>query len=201
MMMDMLTVPDKIHKAMGQTTKLWKYVMDVVSDIILPAGQGTSNWTMGWSGKKYSCIGQNDFSCMISPEMFAGFCFEDNLQCCNYSDYSIYHLDGPDAVKHVPKLLELEKLSCIQWVEGAGNPSPSNWIELLRKIQKGGKTVQVLYLPTPSIEPPDLKREFEILCTSLDITKLFIWMEADSRQHADEMVAFIKEVCRGKNKK
>ena len=37
-------------------------------------------------------------------------------------DHSLYHLDGPDAIKHVPALMELEKLDALQWTCGAGQP-------------------------------------------------------------------------------
>jgi len=37
---------------MRQMTQLFKDVVDETSRIILPAGQGTSNWTMGWSAQK-----------------------------------------------------------------------------------------------------------------------------------------------------
>ena len=80
--LDLVQHPAAIERAMAQLTELWKFVVDTVSDIVVPAGQGTSNWTMGWSKRRFLCVGQNDFSCMISPAMFETFCWQDNLQCC-----------------------------------------------------------------------------------------------------------------------
>ena len=74
---DLVTCPEAIHRAMRQVTDLWKFVVDAVSAIVLPAGQGTSNWTMGWSEQRFLCIGQNDYSCMISPQMFEEFCRQE----------------------------------------------------------------------------------------------------------------------------
>jgi hypothetical protein len=198
LMMEMVTAPEKISRAMQQTTELWKYVVDTVSDIILPAGQGTSNWTMGWSEKRFLCIGQNDFTCMISPEMFDKFCLHDNLQCCNYVDHTLYHLDGPGALQHVERLLQIEHLDSIQWVTGAGNPPASKWLDLLTRIQKAGKSVQVLYIPTPNTEPVDIKKEITLLCESLDISRLFIWAIVDTVQQADCLVEHAQSVCREK---
>ena len=48
-------------------------------------------------------------------------------------------LDGPDAIRHLDSLLSLPKLSGIQWIPGAGSPSVSEWIPLLKRIQKAGK--------------------------------------------------------------
>jgi hypothetical protein len=195
LMMDMAENPQPIHRAMKQMTELWKYVVDVVSEIILPTGQGTSNWTMGWSRKRFLCIGQNDFSCLISPKMFTDFCWDDNLQCCDYVEHTLYHLDGPDALRHIPTLLKLDNLDAMQWVQGAGNPPPSKWIDLLNQIQKAGKAVQVLCGDSRDGKT-DLFRELDILCDCLDPKKLFVWATAKSPDEADAVVKHAMKICR-----
>jgi hypothetical protein len=186
--LDLVERPDVIQRAMRQMTDLWKFVVDTVSDIILPAGQGTTNWTMGWSEQRFLCVGQNDFTCMISPAMFERFCLQDNLECCQHVDRALYHLDGAGAVRHVPSLLRWEGLDCIQWIQGAGQPLPSQWLELLRQIQAGGKSVQLYYGPSHGGDA-DLRRELDILCQVLDKNRLFIWAVVDSAEKADELVA------------
>jgi len=195
LMLDIITIPDTVHRAMRQMTELWKYVVDVVSDIVLPSGQGTSNWTYGWSEKKFLCIGQNDFACMISPQMFNEFCWQDNLECCNYVDCSLYHLDGPDATRHLPKLLELEKLNAIQWIQGAGKPLPSEWVDLLLRIQDAGKSVQLWYEGDHGGHA-DFFREIDVLCDALDPTRLFFMITAKSVDQADALIEHSRKVCR-----
>jgi succinate dehydrogenase flavin-adding protein (antitoxin of CptAB toxin-antitoxin module) len=191
LMMDMLSEPETIHRAMGQMIDLWKSIVDTVSGIILPYGQGTSNWTMGYSSKRFLCIGQNDFSCLISPEMFEEFCWQDNVVCSSYVDHTIYHLDGPDALRHLPKLLEIENLDCIQWVQGAGNPLPSQWTDMLNRIQEAGKSVQVLYVPNHGGDA-DLREELDVLCQKLDRNRLFFWAVLDSVEQAEALVGQAK---------
>jgi hypothetical protein len=195
LLIDLVDTPELIHRAMLDMTELFKSVMKVVSKTILPAGQGTSNWTMGWSGKSFMCIGQNDFSCMISPEMFAEFSFQDNLEACNSVDYSIYHLDGPGAVRHLPKILEIDNLDCVQWIQGAGNPPPSRWLGLLREIQDRGKSVQVYYGPSHG-DDADLSSELEILCRELDWRRLFFWAITSSVEEAEGLVGLARKFCR-----
>ncbi|HPS54698.1 MAG TPA: hypothetical protein PLP05_03785 [Sedimentisphaerales bacterium] len=197
LMIDMLMSPEIIKNRMQQMTQLFKDIVDQVSDIVIPAGQGTSNWTMGWSSKRFLCIGQNDFSCMISPAMFTDFCWPDTLETANYSDYNIYHLDGPDAARHLPKILELEKVNCIQWIQGAGNPYPSKWLDMLKKIQDSGKSVQLCYLPGHG-EGADFFEEVKILCNCLDVSKLFFWFVTDSKEKADALVKYAKDISCGK---
>jgi hypothetical protein len=149
---------------------------------------------MGWSKDRFLCIGQNDFSCMISPAMFETFCWRDNLECIAHVDHSLYHLDGPGAVRHVPLLLRSERLNSIQWIQGAGRPLPSQWVDLLQRIQAGGKSVQ-LYYGEGHGGDADLKREIDILCGALDPARLFIWATADSVQTAEDMVRYSRRAA------
>lgn len=197
LMIDLLTDPEAVKRAMRQMTRLWKEIVDIVSGIILPAGQGTTNWTMGWSAKRFVCVGQNDFSCLIGPEMFDEFVLEDTAECCAYVDSSIYHLDGPGALQHVPALLALEDLDCVQWIQGAGKPLPSEWLGLLRRIQDAGKTVQLFYGGAHG-GSADFRREIDALCGSLDTSRLFICADVDSVEKADFIVRHVEEACREK---
>jgi len=196
---DLAESPAVIHRAMRQMTELWKFVVDTVSEIILPSGQGTSNWTMGWSRQRFLCIGQNDFSCMISPEMFEEFCWQDNWKCCHHVDVSLYHLDGPGAIRHVPMLLRLEKLNCIQWIQGAGQPLPSQWLDLLQRFQAAGKSVQLYYGGAHGGDA-DLRRELDLLRATLDPNRLFIWATVDSAEQAEDIVAYARRMCHPKQR-
>lgn len=187
LMMDMAMDPEPIHRAMGQLTQLWKDIVDKTSQIILPGGQGTSNWCVGWSRKRYMCLGQNDYSCLISPQMFNDFCWNDNFETSNHVDCTLYHLDGPDAIRHLPKILELEKVNCVQWIQGAGQPYPSQWLDLLKRIQAAGKSIQLVYCPGYENEV-DFSKELETLCTALDPNKLFFWVMAKTKEAADAIV-------------
>ena len=69
------------------------------------------------------------------------------LEELDFLDASIYHLDGPDALKHLDRLLAIDKLKGIQWVYGAGQPTASHWIPVLKKIQDAGKMIQIDVVP------------------------------------------------------
>ena len=68
---DLVERPDAMHGPWADDRPVEGGV-DRVEAVILPAGQGTSNWTMGWSARRFLCIGQNDFTCMISPRDVRG---------------------------------------------------------------------------------------------------------------------------------
>jgi hypothetical protein len=187
LLVDLVERPAAIRRAMGQMTALLKWVVDRASEVILPAAQGTSNWTMGWSGQRFLCIGQNDVTCMIGPGMFEEFCLPDIIESCRHVERTIYHLDGPGALRHLERLLAIPELHCVQWIQGAGNPPPSRWLEMLRKVQAAGKSVQVYYGPSHG-DDADLAEELITLCRELDRRRLFFWATVPSREQADELV-------------
>ncbi len=199
LMLDLITSPEAVKRAMNCMTRLWQEIVDAVSEILLPAGQGTTNWTYGWSARRFLCVGQNDFSCLISPFMFDEFVLPDTVSCCNHVDRVIYHLDGPGALQHLPRLLSIKRLDCVQWIQGAGKPLPSEWLDLLRGIQDAGKSVQLMYAGAHGGNA-DFKREIQALCGALDPARLFITADVDSVEKADFIVRYAREVC-GQNRK
>jgi 5-methyltetrahydrofolate--homocysteine methyltransferase len=198
LLLDLIDHPEAILRAMRQMTELWKYVVDTVWSAIATAGQGSSQWTMGWSSRRFLCIGQMDFTCMISPAMFREFCWEDLVECSQHVDYSLYHLDGPGAVPHLPQIYAVKNLNCIQWIPGAGALPLSQWIDLLHQMQAAGKSVQVWPLDNCSLK--DLSSEVKILCEELDPSKLFIVAEVDRIQTADDLLSLVRDVCAAKRK-
>ena len=127
--------------------------------------------------------------------MFDDFLLEDTVACAEHADRSIYHLDGPGALQHLPRLLEIESLDCIQWIQGAGAPLPSTWTVLLKRIQDAGKSVQVLYSGAHG-GSADFRREIDVLCAALDPMRLFIAADVDSVETADFIVRHVRDVCR-----
>lgn len=107
------------------------------------------------SGKFY--IPSNDFSCMVSKKMFDDVFLEGIAAECRFYDQSVYHLDGPGALRHLDSLLEIRELNAVQWVCGAGNEGFARWADVYRKIQRAGKGI-ILY---PTLE--ELPMVFETL--------------------------------------
>jgi len=84
-------------------------------------------------------IPQCDFSAMISEDMFREFGLPSLVHECRMLDAAVYHLDGPDAIKHLPMIAEIDKITQIQWQPGAGNAATQDWSELYRRIDAFGK--------------------------------------------------------------
>jgi hypothetical protein len=184
--LDLVDHPEAVKRAMRRMTELWKNVVDEVTQILEPSGQGSSNWTMGWSAKRFLCIGQNDFTCMIGTEMFDDFCGEDLQECCAHVDCAIYHLDGPGAIRHLPRILQESHLQCVQWIPGAGAPPVSHWLPLLQQIQQAGKSVQLW--PLLNCREDELLDELRPIGEALDPARLFIVAEPSTPDLAEAIL-------------
>lgn len=138
---------------------------------------GSTCWMGIWHpGRWYpvSC----DFSCMVSREMYEELLVEEIEQEVQYLDASIYHVDGPDALKHLDRILQIPKLGGVQWVYGAGNPTASHWIPEIKKIQAAGKCVHIEVVP----------EELEIMLKELSPEGLMYHIVAKSEQEARDLM-------------
>jgi hypothetical protein len=93
---------------------------------------------------------------MISPAMFEEFVVPSLTRICARMDYTIYHLDGPGAIKHLPALLTVPGLTAIEWTPGTPNPyaaDPVWWEPIWEKVYAAGKSAHVWAVPTEQIRP------------------------------------------------
>ena len=105
-------------------------------------GAGSTTWTrMYHDGPAYlpSC----DFWCMISHEQARDLALPAILEECKRLERTLFHLDGPQALRHLDLLLERPEIHAIQWVYGAGNGPAMKWIDVYKRVLAAGRSVQV----------------------------------------------------------
>jgi len=157
MLYDLFDRPEWIEATLAQITALYFQYYDLLYDRIRDDLGGCVFWT--WAPGRLAKL-QTDCSAMLSPQQFTDFQIPVLAAMCERLDYSIYHLDGVDAVKHVSALLELDDLDVVQWTPGAGQPpvGDATWYDLYARILEAGKRVFLLGL-TPE-QAVALKRRF-----------------------------------------
>ena len=81
---------------------------------------------------------QCDFCALISPLHFREFVKPSLEKQWSLLDSSLYHLDGPDEIKHLYALMEIEDLKALQFTPGAGNPDGGSllWYPIYDKAEK-----------------------------------------------------------------
>jgi hypothetical protein len=142
LLMDTIDDPESVERQSRAVTGLWLRYYDRLRPLAGANGRGCTPWAHVWApGGCYML--QCDFAYMISPAMFERFVLPDLEACCERIEYPFYHLDGKGEIPHLDRLLSIERLRGIQWIPGDGAPPPEEWLELLRRIRRGGKLVQL----------------------------------------------------------
>jgi len=180
---DMVDEPEAVRRAIGVLTKTWMQVHSELYKIAEPCNDGGCPipWMQVWApGPCYqmSC----DFSTALSPSLFREFIVPELVEYMTVNAYSVYHLDGPDELKHLDALLELDSLKAIQWTPGAGNEPTSHdrWMPFLKRIQSAGKR---LILPCAEAW------EVEKLLSELSSKGLLVSCWASNEQEARHLVS------------
>ena len=143
MCLDLADDPASVRAACDHVNERFTTIFDDLYQRLARAGLPCTSWVPALTmGRAYpvSC----DFICMISPKMFQDAILPSLYDEIRWLDRSIYHLDGPGALRHLDALLDLPELDGIQWVYGAGNEPARKWIDVYKRIQAAGKSIQLL---------------------------------------------------------
>ncbi len=183
LLIDIIEMPDLIREKVSDFVRAWTEAHAYFHSLYRKVLPGDCSWLMWAPGKTYAC--QCDFSTMISPAMFEEFVVPEIKEIGKYLEYIIWHLDGPDEIRHLDILLDLPEIKAIQVTPGAGRPpcvSPL-WMPQMKKIQEKGKLV-LAYAET--------REQLKILTRELSPQKLFIGC-ADFFSSDEEIDQFLKE--------
>ena len=139
---DMIENLDWVREKLTSSAAEYTRAYGIFYDMLREAGMPITTWTaLIHDGRYY--VPSNDFSVMISKGMYDDVFLQGIREECRFLERSIYHLDGPGALRHLDSLLSIPELDAVQWVCGAGNEGYRKWIEVYRRIQNAGKSLQV----------------------------------------------------------
>ena len=142
---DLIDRPDTIHQALDQLDGLYFNYYDAFYDLV-KAGDASSSYTAFniWGPGKTAKV-QCDFCALMNPDQFREFVQPSLRKQCQTLDHSMYHLDGPDAIVHLPALMEIDELHALQWTPGAGNPDGGDerWYPIYRQAREAGKSLHI----------------------------------------------------------
>lgn len=88
---------------------------------------------------------QCDFSAMISPDMFREYVQGSLRRQAKRLDNVLYHLDGPDAIRHLDAVMEIDEIDALQWTSGDYGPdgTQGQWYPIYDKARAAGKSIWV----------------------------------------------------------
>ena len=176
--MDLIERPEEVMAAQGVILNAWRRQYDTFYAIHQRhfEGSGASFLPLWAPGRSYAL--QCDLCCMISEDMFERFVVPEVEAQVQWVDYSLFHLDGPDAARHADRLLAIPGLHGIQWQKGVNGGKTLSWLPLLQKIQRAGKLIMVDALP----------HEVEELCANLEPEGLFVGTAVETKEEADRLL-------------
>jgi hypothetical protein len=179
---DFMDDPVPIKPAIDEATRAWWRYWQAANGVVHQWIDGYLYWMGIWSDSPSADL-QCDFNVMISPQMFDDYFLPGLEQQTRWIERTIFHLDGPEAIRHLDSLLSLPRLNGIQWVPGDGKPPMSQWVPLLRRIQARGRLIVALCEPW----------EVETLVSELEPEGLLLQTTCDSEEEAR---ALLKQIPR-----
>lgn len=145
MCFDLLDEPDIVKQRLEEVHDLFFVYYDALYDLLKDKDGGSVFTAFRLWGQGKTAKVQCDFNVLMSPEHFREFVCPTLARQCAQLDNTIFHLDGPDAIRHVPALMEIPHLNGLQWTPGAGNPDggSEHWYPMYDLVHEAGKCLWV----------------------------------------------------------
>ena len=153
-LLDTVMQPEVLEHQMQQINDIYFQVFDELYDIIREGDEMAFCYFSSWAPGKMTKL-QSDISTMISVDDYRRFVQPFIREQCQKIDYTLYHLDGVGAMRHVDALLEIDELNAIQWTPGVGEPQGGSpkWYDLYKKILAHGKSVMACWVTLDELRP------------------------------------------------
>lgn len=140
---DLMDAPEQVHQAGLYAADVYVQAYRHTWKILEGAGQGSTTWCPLWhDGPAY--VSSCDFLCLVSDEMASTHILPTILKEVAFTERSIFHLDGPDALHHLDLIFSIDRIQALQWVYGAGSGPVTRWTDTYRRALEAGRSVQVV---------------------------------------------------------
>lgn len=179
---DLIDCPDDVMRALRGVQQYYGAFWHDVRETAGFGQTGQSGWIPAYCDEDFAVV-QCDFLALIGTEHGRKFVYPELEKEIACHRHVIYHLDGPDCLKHLDAILGMKGVDAIQWVPGDGQPRSLEWMEVLHKIQAAGKGLWIY-----DWSPEEIKKHFK----ELRPEKLFFSTGVSSEQEADELLKYMK---------
>ncbi|HVU35601.1 MAG TPA: hypothetical protein VHE61_19330 [Opitutaceae bacterium] len=155
LLVDLVDRPEWVERKVWEINQLWFDAYDRIYELIkLEDGSAAYGAFYLWGPGKTAKL-QCDASAAFSPAMYRRFVAPALAAQCEWLDFSLYHLDGTQAMIHLDTILSIEALDAIEWTPQAGIEPGGHrrWYDLYRRILKAGKSVQVVGVEHDDVVP------------------------------------------------
>ena len=132
--LDVIDIPEKVTQALGELADLWIGTASVLLNEIPPFKGGWCSRMKMWSPGP-AITPQNDVSTLLSPDAYRRLVFPFDRRIFSAFPFHSFHMHSTE-FRHIPCLLESEKLTAIQLTLDfeAGGPSFDILMEYASRI-------------------------------------------------------------------
>ena len=145
---DFFDSPELLHARLAELDDSYRAAYDAMYGIVREPVDDGSVWIafQVWEPGRMAKL-QCDFSTLLSPDQFDEFMLPGLRRQCDEIDYCFYHLAGKAATIHLDSILSLDKLKCLQWTPGDGQPDGGDerWFPIYEKVRAAGKGLWVYF--------------------------------------------------------
>jgi hypothetical protein len=183
-LLDMMMRPEELERQLQAVNNVWFKVFDELYEIIREGDEMAFCYFSIWGPGKVAKL-QSDISVMISEDDFLRFVQPFIREQCQKIDYTLYHLDGVDAIRHLDAILEIKELNAIQWTPGYGQPQGGDpcWYDLYKKILASGKSIMPCWVEL---------NELKSLLDNVGSEGLNILMHFKTEKDIDEAIKIVE---------
>jgi hypothetical protein len=184
-LMDLLDRPHWVEQKIYEINQVWFAAYQRIYEIIALEDGSSAFGAFHLWGPGTTAKVQCDAAAMLSPQLFDTFVLPALTEQCQWLDWSMYHLDGTQAMVHLDSLLSIDALDAIEWTPQAGIESGGRprWYPLYRKILNAGKSVQAVDIHKDEVLP---------LLDAIGGKGVYIITHCESMDEAEEILAAVE---------
>lgn len=185
LLQDLIIDEDEVKECLRRIQAIWKDATRKIYDELKDYNYGGSSigWLNTWAPGFHNQM-QCDMSVMFSNQYYENYVRQELEEQSAFLEYALYHFDGQEQIRHLDTMLSIKDLKMIQWTHVVEQPSPVEFIPVLKKIQEAGKGL-LLLLDAHEVEP---------ILTNLSSKGLYINVKAKSKEEADAVVKLAEKL-------
>ena len=176
--MDMILDEQMVTRLMQLASEHFLEVYDEFDALLKARGQPSVTWMNLPVPNGRMHIPSNDFSFMISPEMFEKYALQTLQDEIKTMTHNVFHIDGKGVANHTGAILSAG-IKAIQWVQGVADDYPvMQHIPYIKYLQSKGASVIV------DLDLSDL----EAFMREVDSKGIFLWIATSNREQEETIL-------------
>lgn len=179
MCFDLIMDPDLVKELLKLSTLHFLNVYDEFDTILKNHNQPSVTWMNIPVPNGRMHIPSNDFSFMISPEMFDEFALPILQDEVKTMTHNVFHVDGKGVANHIDSILSVPEVRTIQWVQGLGDDYPiMQHIPFIKHVQSKNKSIIV-----------DLdKQDLDEFMRTVSPEGIFLWIATENEEQEKQII-------------